>query len=112
MTVTITLPNAIEKSLLKQAKKQRLSPEVLALKILEDALVRSGELEEVVARIQAFPPNPNSIRSATESLLDLLQNAPDDPEFDLAEWQEGWTAVESEMKEMSHANSVAEGRGG
>ena len=113
MTVTITLPNAIEKSLLRQAQKQRLSPEVLALKILEDALVIESELEveDVVARIKALPLNPNNVRLATESLRELLQNAPDDPEFDLSEWQERWTAVDAEMREMTRANSAAEGRG-
>jgi hypothetical protein len=103
MTVTITLPDTIEKSLLKQAKKQKLAPEELALRILEDALVPETELEveDFAARIKALPPNPNSIRPATESLQKLLQNAPYDPEFDLAEWQEAWMAVEAEMKEMT-----------
>ena len=112
MTVTITLPDTIEKSLLKQAKKQRLSPEELALRILEDALVPETtlEVEDVVARIKALPPNPNSIRPATESLQKLLQNAPDDPEFDVDEWQEAWTSVETEMKEVTRTNSLAEGR--
>ena len=70
------------------------------LKILEDALALEPELEleDVVARIKALSPNPNSIRPATESLQALLESAPDDPEFDWAEWQAGWTAVEAEMK--------------
>jgi hypothetical protein len=55
--------------------------------LLSNALADESEdyptLEEVVARIRATPPNPANIHPATESLADLLLNAPEDPDFDL-----------------------------
>jgi len=65
----------------------------------------------VVAKIQATPPNPANIRPATGSLAEALQNAPDDPDFDLETWIREWSMIEYEMKAITHANSIAEGRG-
>jgi cell pole-organizing protein PopZ len=68
-------------------------------------------LEEVVAQIKATPPNPAAIHPATASLADLLLDAPEDPDFDLERWTQQWAAVEAEMKAITRANDIAEGRG-
>lgn len=69
------------------------------------------ELIALVERIKATPPNPAMIHPATASLADLLQNAPEDPDFDLETWTRQWQAVEAEMKAIDRADDIAEGRG-
>lgn len=66
--------------------------------------------EGVVARIQATPPNPRSIRAASGSLAAALRDAPPAPEFDLGAWQNEWAAVEAEIRATTRANDIAEGR--
>ena len=66
--------------------------------------------EEVVAWIQAAPPTPGSFRPASGSLAGALRNAPDDPEFDLAAWNQSWLYIEAEMRAATRANNVVEGR--
>lgn len=67
--------------------------------------------EEVVAMIQATPPNPNNIRPAKISLQEFLRDEPDPTDdFDLQRWNEEWSKVELEMKEVTHLNAVAEGQ--
>ncbi len=81
------------------------------LEILGEALEKEEifpSLEEVVAKIQATPPNPHSLRPAKGSLADALRNAPEDPHFNLAEWNEKWSEVEAEMKALTRANIIAE----
>lgn len=118
MSLTITLPDELAVKLQAQAETHRLLPETLALTILAEALDRpEDELdfyptpEEVVAKIKATPPNPANIHPATASLADLLLNAPEDPDFDLETWNREWAKVEAEMKAITQANDIAEGRG-
>jgi plasmid stability protein len=117
MTVTLTLPDELATRLKFRAKEHAISPEKLALNILTAALEVEAEpddyptLEEVVAQIKATPPNPAAIHPATASLADLLENAPHDPDFDLESWTKQWAAVEAEMKAITRANDIAEGRG-
>jgi plasmid stability protein len=114
MSLRITLPDKIEAKLRRKAKAKRLSVEELALAILNGALEAEeayAEPEEVVMKIQATPPNPRSIRPATGSLVEALRDAPEDPDFDLASWNRSWAAVEADMKAITRANDIAEGRG-
>jgi hypothetical protein len=117
MGTTITLPEGIESRLRRKAKVQDLSIQELALDILYDALDRDDalshdelSLEEVVARIRALPSKPHNIRTAQHSLADALKNAPKVPDFDIDAWEHEWEAVEAEMKAITYANDVAEGR--
>ena len=114
MAVTITLSDEIETQLHRKAEVQHLSVEELALEILGRAL-KTAELfptpGEVVAKIQATPPNPHSIRPASGSLAEALRQAPNDPDFDLTLWNREWAAVEVEMKAITRANAIVEGRG-
>jgi hypothetical protein len=113
MPVTITLADDLVAALTDLAQKHHLSVEQLAIRILTGALADSEPdiLREVVARIQATPPNPTQVRPATANLADLLQPAPDDPCFDLERWKGQWSVVEAEMDALTRANDVAEGRG-
>lgn len=111
MTISIQLPDTLEENLRRAALQQRLSPEVLAVRILEDAL--SEEMfatpEQVVAQIKALPKNSANIRPASGSLYEALENAPEDPLFDLQEWQAQWALVEEKMKAITRANTLTEG---
>jgi len=114
MGITITLDDDLVAGLENKAKNQQLSVEQFAIGILTDAAEEpeSETLEEIVARIRATPPNPSSIRAATGNLADLLINSPDDPSFDLESWERQWSVVEAELKAITRADDVAEGRGG
>ncbi len=63
-----------------------------------------------MAEIKATPPNPAAIHPATESLADLLENAPEDPDFELETWTKQWHGVEAEMKARDRTNDISEGR--
>ena len=69
------------------------------------------EMIALVERIKATPPNPAAIHPATASLAELLQNAPEDPVFDLETWTRQWDVIEAEMKAIDRADDIAEGRG-
>ena len=116
MPVTITLPEKIETRLEALAEEQHLPVEKLALDILNHAVEAEMEgafptPEEVVAKIKALPPNPHGIRPAEGSLAQALRSAADDPDFDVVDWSQKWSAVETEMKTITRANDAAEGRG-
>lgn len=110
MTLTINLPGKVVANLNQRASKQHITPETLAAQILEDALqdVVYKTPEEVIERIKRLPRDPSNIRPATVSLADLLANAPEDPDFDLAEWQRQWELVEQEMKAVERADREAD----
>lgn len=113
MTLTITLPEALEKRLAREARARDLSLEDYALEILEGALPLATfpTLEQVVAKIKALPRNPDSIHLPTASLADTLRDTPTDADFDLEQWSKEWEAVETEMERMTRENDIAEGRG-
>lgn len=54
--------------------------------------------DEVIAKIKALPSSPASVHRATQSLVELLSDAPADPSFDEEAWNREWAAVEAEMK--------------
>jgi hypothetical protein len=66
--------------------------------------------EEAAGLIRKTPANPAQIRPAALNLADVLQAAPCDPTFDPESWQRQWSEVEAELKSLTHANEVAEGR--
>ncbi len=115
MSLTITLNDPLVEQLRMRAMRQHLQLEELVFTILKDALkpVNQDMLtpEDVVAKILATPPNPQYIHFATGSLRDALRHAPDYPNFDLNGWEQAWAEVEREMKTMTRANTLAEGRG-
>ncbi len=105
MPVTITLPDELAKNPQTRAEIQRVSLAELVADLLSVAFAVEPDddfptPEEVVAEIKATPPNPANIHPATESLADLLRDAPHDPDFDLESWQRDWARVEAEMKAM------------
>lgn len=110
MGITLTLPETLSVKLERRAKLRRQSVEHIAFTILDESLDQSDterELEALVARIKALPPNPNAIRPATGSLAEYLAQsiASEDPneEFDQEEWQRECDAMEAEMKAAERA---------
>ena len=104
----------METKLQHKAQTQHRSVEELALDMLGSALEQEEGFptpEVVVAKIQATPPNPRSIRPARGSLAEALRSAPEDPDFDLASWEREWAAVEADIKVIARADDIAEGRG-
>lgn len=123
MEITLRLPDMLATKLQTEARAQQRSTEEVAVELLDQALDAEPDpsdyvpptLEEVVARIRATPPNPEMIRPPSGSLGEYLAAsiAAEDPNepFDVAEWSRQWAAVEAEMKAMTRANDLAEGRG-
>lgn len=90
--------------LLEQVKQQSVRPDA-------ETIRNDPEMIALVERIKATPPNSAAIHPATASLAELLQNAPEDPDFDLETWTRQWDAIEAEMKAIDRADDIAEGRG-
>ncbi len=111
MSVTITLPQALASELRDAAEAQSSSIEELALTILAHAVMasRAPSPEDVVAEIRAA--TPTTPRPANGSLAEALRDSPEDPNFDLEDWQREWSAVEAEMRALTRSNDLAEGRG-
>jgi len=113
--VTIALPDGLTKRLQVEADNRQLSLDELAIDVLANALDIKQEIypsvEQVIAEIKAMEPNLTGFHPATQSLADLLSHAPDDPNFDLEEWNREWKIAEAEIKAMTRANALAEGHG-
>jgi len=89
---------------LREQARRRMTPADI------EAIRNDPELVALVERIKATPPNPAAIRPATGSLAEALQNAPEDPDFDLETWTRQWAAIEAEIKAIDRADDIAEGR--
>ena len=132
MTLTITLPEKMAERIQRKAEESHLSAEEIAVDLLQGALDDEATLqaepsngyrpisepdddfptpEEVVAKIKALgPTDPRYIRPATGSLAEALRSIPHDPDFDFATWERQWAEIEAEMKAITRANDIAEGR--
>ena len=112
MTLVLTLPEQVEKQLYHQATIRELSPETVALELLQKAVAEDDNdfpsPEETVEKIKALPPNPHALRPAQGSLADALSDAPIDPDFDLNEWNQEWRAIEAELQTITCMNAIAE----
>lgn len=126
MTITITLPEFLATRLKNEAYAQRRSAEDLAIDLLDEALETKQQSdadfnltpEEVVARIKTLPPNPANqivMQTSMSGMMKYLEKsiASEDPNepFDQEEWQRQWDAFEAELKAVTRANDIAEGRG-
>lgn len=112
MTLTISLPAEVQVKLEKRANAIQWSVEKMATHLLDEALDDSlPSLEDVIKRIRSLPPGLVIEPTSGISLAEALRNAPEDPEFDEAEWTVQWQAVEAEMKAITRANDIAEGHG-
>ncbi len=86
MAVTITLTDALEERLRREAETQHRSLEELVLSLLSSALEADEPFptpETVVEKIQATSSHSAHIRPATRSLAEVLHSAPEDPDLDL-----------------------------
>jgi hypothetical protein len=126
------LTGKIAERIQRKAEERHLSAEEVAVDLLQDALADEPNFqddtsngrrpiieadddfptpEEVVAKIKALgPTDPRYIRPAAGSLAEALRSIPHDPDFDLAAWELQWAAIEAEMKAITRANDIAEGR--
>lgn len=123
MSVIINFPESVLTRLKRKAEREKQSIEEVTVHLVDRALAEDvntemvdAELVALVKRIQATPPNPAMIRPATGSLAEYLAESlareVTDPEaFDQAEWDRAWDAIEQEMKAVTRANDIAEGRG-
>lgn len=111
MSITLTLPRALEAALRSAAEARDLSVEQLALDILGQAVstTRAPSPEDVVAEIRSAPASAGPASGG--SLAEALRSAAEDPEFELETWRHEWSTVEAEMNALSRANDLAEGRG-
>ncbi|HEY83672.1 MAG TPA: type II toxin-antitoxin system Phd/YefM family antitoxin [Chloroflexi bacterium] len=91
--------------LLEQSREQTASAADL------ETIRNDPELIALTEWIRATPPNPAAIHPATDSLAELLQNAPEDSNFDLETWTRQWETIEAEMKAIDRSDDIAEGRG-
>ena len=113
MSTTITLPDDVVRKLEARASVRKVSLDDLIARLLNDMLERedaSPALDQVIAEIKMTRPNPAIFHPATQSLADKLANSPADPTFDAPGWNREWAQVEAEMKAITRANNVAEGR--
>lgn len=71
MTLTITLPEPLNELLERKATRLQIPIDELATKLLSDVLLDEAEdeltLEEIVAGIQALPPNPEEFSTSRKS---------------------------------------------
>jgi hypothetical protein len=112
MSTTITLPDDVVRKLEARATVRKMSLDDLIAKLLNDMLERddaSPALDQVIAEIKMTRPNPAIFHPATQSLADKLANSPVDPAFAQG-WNREWEQIEAEMKAITRANNVAEGR--
>lgn len=131
MEITITLPDFLAAKLQTKAQIRRRPAEEVAVELIDEALgVEPNEIEpfpltlplplslnEVVARIKSLPPNPANQfdweakrKGLTEYLASSIAAKDPNEKFDEEEWQRNWDAVEAEMKAVTRANDIAEGR--
>jgi hypothetical protein len=98
MSTKIVLPDDLTQRLQAQAISQRLSLNELVVEVLTRVFEPRQDvyptLEQIVAEIKSMEPNPANFHPATQSLADLLINSPDDPSFDLKEWNREWAITE------------------
>ncbi len=124
MAITITLPDVLAAKLETEAQARNRPAEEVAVELLDQALAAEPNetehfpltLEEVVAKIKSLPPDPSLIRQPAGSLEDYLakslaKEAEENVEFDHEAWQRDWNAFEAELKAVTRANDIAEGRG-
>ncbi len=115
-TIVITVPNEFANRLQEWAAEQRVTLSDLVVDLLAEILGRKQAeeeptLEDVVEEIIARGSNPANVIPAQGSLEEALANAPNEPPIDEEAWQREWAAVEAEMKAITRANDIAEGRG-
>ena len=116
MPTLIALPDELTIKLQAKAESHQQSLETLVVDILTEAVDEAEvewppyTLEELVERIKAMPTDPSNITPPTKSLIQLLAEAPSDPEFDSEAWNREWAKIEQEMEDRDRADDIAEGR--
>ena len=115
MTMQVDLPEDLAGALARRATQQRRTAQEVVIDLLNRALgfgedEYSETPEQVVARIQALPRNPDALRPAQESVADALQRTITNKDFDLEAWEQQWAKVEAEIRDMTVQDDIREGR--
>jgi phage I-like protein len=117
MSVTITIQDPLAIQIQNEARARKRPLEEVVNSLLTQALAEKSQAdaftltpEEVVAKIQALPPNPSAFRPATGSLAEILAASiaaePKDEPFDQEAWDRQWDAIEAEMKALDQRKSL------
>lgn len=127
MPATITIPDPLTKRLQRRAQQQVVALDALVEMLLEQALSlpkQNGShaddyddeavasLDQIVAQIQALPPNPAVIYEGArmhdmDYIAELLATPPHDT-LPAAEWERLWPPLEQRLKEPNLASDVTE----
>ena len=116
MALQISLPDELAGELTRRASQQRRTAQEVVIDLLNHAFgigedTYSETPEQVVARIQALPKNPDALRPAQESAADALRRTITNKDFDLDAWEREWATVEAEMREMTILDEIRDTRG-
>jgi hypothetical protein len=129
MEITLTLPESMVERLERQAEQLNVSVDDLAWNLFSNGLPGDSlatlhpagadqparpSLAEVVARIQAIPPNPDAVIPATTTIDQVVAywaaNPPVEDDLAPEEWDRLWAAFEQELKVIDRADGLAEER--
>jgi hypothetical protein len=115
---TIHLPDDLSNLLRERARRRRKSLEAYVIDTLrettqpadapKDAERATEELLELVERIRARPSSPTAITPPRHSLAEALAAQPEDPSFDLTEWEQDWARVEREMRRIELEDALGD----
>ena len=118
MTTTIQLPDDLSHVLREKARRNRQSLENHVIEILrtttanpDDAIDHeqaAQELQNLVKNIRSHPSTPSAISEPRGSLAEVLAAQPEDPTFDLEQWDREWLNVERELKLVELEDAVAD----
>jgi hypothetical protein len=115
---TIHLPDDLSNLLRERARRRRKSLEAYVIDTLRettqpadslpDSERATAELLELVERIRTRPSSSTAITPPRRSLAEALAVQPEDPAFDLDEWEQEWSRVEREIKRIELEDALAD----
>lgn len=118
MTTTIQLPDDLSQLLRERARRNKQSLESHVIEILRDTTESPGtaidheqaaeELQNLVRQIRSQPSAPSAITEPRGSLDEVLSAQPEDPTFDLEQWDREWMNVERELKLIELEDALAD----
>ena len=116
MATVITLPDELSERLIPQAAEQHMALDAYVIELLRrlsgqpTPTIYIEPIEAIVARIKALPPVAPANYPGIETPTHALARYVDDAAFDAADWDRQWATVEAEIKTVSRADRLAEGR--
>ena len=98
LAATITLPKSLSERLADQAITMQMTPDALAIQILNDALIgsRSGSTKSSLKATNYHPP----AKAKDPKYLEYLLANPPSGTMTFAEWEQFWPHFEDELKKF------------